>query len=252
MKITCHIRGIACQADLDRPIDLSIPLVPDAEGPNAYGAPVFRAEPVRAGSFVGDTRLGGSVNFMDVRLNPHGNGTHTECYGHIATERVAVNDCLKRYHFTARLLTLYPTRRESGDLVIEREQLTDIVVPGEVEAIILRTMPNGEEKARRQWTGTNPPYLDAGAVDWLVHCGVEHVLVDLPSVDREDDGGVLAAHHVWWGYPDHVRVGATITEMIYVPDFCRDGLYLLNLQIAPFVLDASPSKPLIYPLTVLP
>lgn len=252
MKITCDIKGIVYQAELDRPVDLSIPLIPDAHGPNAYGAPLFRAEPVRAGSFVGDTRLGGSVNFMDVRLNPHGNGTHTECYGHIARERVAVNDCLKKFHFTARLLTLYPVRQDSGDLVIRREQLTGIVVHDEVEAVIIRTMPNGEEKSRRQWTGTNPPYLEVAAVDWLVSCGVQHVLVDLPSVDREEDGGVLAAHHTWWSLSDHVRAGATITEMIFVPDFCQDGLYLLNLQIAPFVLDASPSKPVIYPLTVLP
>lgn len=252
MKITCDIKGMTYQADLDQPADLSIPLIPDAEGPNAYGAPLFRVEPVRVGSFVGDTRLGGSVNFMDVRINPHGNGTHTECYGHIAKERVAVNDCLRRYHFTARLLTVYPTREDNGDLVIRKVQLEDSVVPGEVEAILIRTMPNGIEKKRRQWTGTNPAYLDASAVEWLVHCGVHHVLVDLPSVDREEDGGVLAAHHAWWGYPDQLREEATITEMIYVPDSCRDGLYLLNLQIAPFVLDASPSKPVIYPLTVLP
>jgi hypothetical protein len=41
------------------------------------------------------------------------------------------------------------------------------------------------------------------------------------------------------------RLEATITEMIYVPDNV-DGSYLLNLQIASFENDASPSKPVLY------
>jgi hypothetical protein len=34
--------------------------------------------------------------------------------------------------------------------------------------------------------------------------------------------------------------------MIYVPDEISDGEYLLNLQIAPFVSDASPSRPVLF------
>ena len=39
---------------------------------------------------------------------------------------------------------------------------------------------------------------------------------------------------------------ATITEMIFVQDAIEDGTYLLNLQIASFENDASPSKPILY------
>ena len=42
--------------------------------------------PVVAGDFVGSTASGGPVNFFNIRVNPHGNGTHTECVGHIARE----------------------------------------------------------------------------------------------------------------------------------------------------------------------
>ena len=38
----------------------------------------------------------------------------------------------------------------------------------------------------------------------------------------------------------------TITEMIYVPNIIEDGIYMLNLQIAAFVSDATPSRPIIY------
>jgi len=41
------------------------------------------------------------------------------------------------------------------------------------------------------------------------------------------------------------RIDSTITELIYVPNEVLDGAYLLNLQIAPFESDASPSRPLL-------
>jgi hypothetical protein len=84
--------------------------------------------------------------------------------------------------------------------------------------------------------------------------GIKHLLIDLPSVDREEDGGRLAAHKAFWNVLDttnlnpEARVDCTITEMIYVNDAILDGSYVLNLQIASFENDASPSKPLLYAL----
>ena len=34
--------------------------------------------------------------------------------------------------------------------------------------------------------------------------------------------------------------------MIFVSDDVKDGEYLLNLQFAPFVADAAPSRPILY------
>ena len=91
--------------DLSEPLDISIPLRPGVKGVNAWYAPQFAAEPVVAGSFVGSTLKGGSVNFMNVSLNPHGNGTHTECVGHISTEPYTINQCLKTFFFSAELIS---------------------------------------------------------------------------------------------------------------------------------------------------
>lgn len=239
------------RADLRQPVDISIPLVPDAPVPNAYYAPPFRIDPVRMGTFVGDTRQGGAVNYVNVYLNPHGNGTHTECYGHIALERVSLHHCLRQFHFTARLISLLPVRQESGDLVIQADQLIEAIGDSRVEALVIRTLPNHPDKASRAWSGTNPPYLDPEGIGFLVAAGVRHLLIDLPSIDREEDGGKLSAHHIWWGYPDAIRKDATITEMIFVPEEQKDGLYLLNIQIPSFVLDAGPSKPVLYPLITI-
>ena len=76
--------------------------------------------------------------------------------------------------------------------------------------------------------------------------GIDHLLIDLPSVDREQDNGQLLAHHAFWNYPEQTRLQSTITEFIYVPNEVADGMYLLNMQIAPFENDASPSKPVLY------
>src|SRR5690606_17094599 len=103
--------------------------------------------------------------------------------------------------------------------------------------------PNDGHKLHTNYSGANPPYLDHAAVEYLVECGVEHLLLDLPSVDREEDGGKLLAHKAFWKYPDTVAAGrqsCTITELIFVDAAIKDGLYLLNLQIASFELDVSP------------
>lgn len=100
-----------------------------------------------------------------------------------------------------------------------------------------------------------PPFISMDAMRYIVSLGVEHLLIDLPSVDRLFDDGELNAHHIFWnmkpgghGVEEDSKINRTITEMIYVDDQISDGSYLLNLQIAPFVSDASPSRPLLFPL----
>ena len=237
------------QADLNKPLDISIPLKEGSETVNCFYAPYMEAEPVVAGSFIGSTAKGGPVNFLNLRINPHGNGTHTECVGHIAKEQFFINRALKKFHFLAKLGSVFPTRTEEGDRVIFKEQLEGWLEPGEVEALVIRTLPNDPDKLRRHYSGTNPPYLHHEAVEYLVDLGIRHLLIDLPSVDREEDGGKLLAHRAFWKYPGVVEAGrdeCTITELIYVPNEIKDGLYLLQIQIASLEIDASPSKPVLY------
>jgi kynurenine formamidase len=115
------------------------------------------------------------------------------------------------------------------------------------EALVLRTLPQGDAEPR-DWTDTNPPYLQSTACAWLRSIGVKHLLLDLPSVDREEDGGVLAAHHAFWDFPNTVDLERTITELIHVPAEVRDGDHLLELQVVHFMNDAAPSRPLLYAL----
>jgi len=232
-------------ADLTKGVDISIPFRTDPNATSAWYVGPIRIEPVRIGDWVGSVKAGSSVNFQDVTFNPHGNGTHTECVGHIAQEIHSVNQHLKRWFFECRLITVSP-QQKGEDKVIMLEDIKTTLVNDCPEAIIIRTLPNSNQKLHLNYSNTNPTYLEASAAEWLRDQGVEHLLIDLPSVDREEDGGALAAHKAFWNYPTAPRMQATITELVYVPSQIEDGHYLLNLQVAPIENDASPSRPVLY------
>ncbi|GJM33154.1 MAG: arylformamidase [Saprospiraceae bacterium] len=248
MQAIIQHKNQAYRLQLDQPLDISIPLQEGTDVVNCFYAPMLETNPVIAGDFIGSTAKGGLINFMNVRINPHGNGTHTECVGHIAKEPYSINQSLENFHFIAKLVSLYPQRIDNGDRVITLEQIKAVFDPGETEVIIIRTLPNDDSKLRRNYSGTNPPYMHHEAVHYLVDGGIKHLLLDLPSVDREDDGGKLLSHRAFWKYPDQVRTNCTISELIFVNNVIVDGLYLLNLQIASFEIDVSPSKPVLYRL----
>jgi arylformamidase len=248
VKITINFNNNPLTADLNQPIDISIPLKEGMETVNCFWATYMDVAPVRMGSFVGSTQEGGNVNFKTVKFTPHGNGTHTECVGHISKEIYTINQSLKQFHFASQLISVYPQKQENGDRVITKDQLEGELIEG-IQAIVIRTQPNDDLKLRTNYSGTNPPFIHHEAVEYLVNHGIEHLLIDLPSVDREEDEGKLLAHKAFWKYPENTRVNATITELIYVDNKVKDGLYLLNIQIASFELDASPSKPVLYKMS---
>ncbi|MCH2192890.1 cyclase family protein [Kordia sp.] len=233
------------QIDLSKPLDISIPLRASKDNVNAWylGAP--KIEPVRLDNWVGSVKEGGNVNFNNIYFNPHSHGTHTECVGHITQEVYSVNQNLTQFFFYAELITVVPEKK-GDDFVISKKQLQMNIGNKKREAIVLRTLPNFDEKKQRQYSNTNPPYLEEAAAIYLREKGIKHLLLDLPSVDKEKDGGELLAHNAFWNTSGNIRMDATITEFIYVANTIEDGAYYINIQIAPFENDATPSKPILY------
>ena len=216
-------------------------------------APEVKMVPFQAGDFIGSVRAGAPVNYYNVFFNPHGNGTHTECRGHITRRVHSINQTLKKHHFLARLISVKPIRQGKEDLVITEKMIKrQLSGKDSTAALVIRTRPNRFSKLTKDYTDTNPPYLTDKAMQYLVDQKVQHLLIDLPSVDREVDGGKLSAHHLFWGMGpvrDPSRKSCTITELIYVGDHVEDGLYLLNLQTAPIELDATPSRPVLFAIS---
>lgn len=254
MKAILNLDGQYYELDLAQPIDISMSLSGTEGNPVAWYLDKPQIEPVRMGDWIGSVSQGqSSTNFNTIVFNPHAHGTHTECLGHITRDFYSVNQQLKQFVFLAQLLTVNPVVR-GEDRVITRAQIESSIQKRRQKALIIRTLPNEESKMHRNYSHTNPPYLEAEAAAFLRECGIEHLLVDLPSVDKEKDEGKLLAHKSFWNVRDvdrlndDARLGATITELIYVPDEVPDDFYALNLQIASFENDASPSKPVLYRL----
>ena len=252
------------EIDLSKPIDISIPLTNTNENPIAWYIEKPVIEPVVFGDWIGKVSEGkSSTNFNNIFFNPHGHGTHTECLGHITNDFYSINQSLKQFFFFAKLITVEP-EKIGDDLVITKEQiltaLNGISVSPEAsgslsmtnDALIIRTFPNQKDKKSRKYSNSNPPYLSEEAAIFIRESEIQHLLIDLPSVDKEHDEGKLLAHKAFWNVKDtynlnnDARFEATITEMIFVPNEIEDGNYLLNLQIASFENDASPSKPVLY------
>lgn len=239
---TATINGHTITFDLAAPIDLSIPITVD-QPVQAFFLPKATFEPFRAGTFVGSVEEGGPVRCDIVTLAPHGNGTHTECVGHIAGRGYSLVRALQQQIFPARLVTVEISPRGC----VERSMLEQSWDTWGEQALILRTLPNPVSKRTAMWSGGNPPYVHPDAMHLIVERGVEHLLVDLPSVDPEEDAGALTAHRIYWNYPAAPRTSATITELIYVDATIADGRYLVDVNAAPFDGDAAPSRPMIYP-----
>ena len=123
-------------------------------------------------------------------------------------------------------------------------------------ALIIRTLPNAPTKQYQDYSDSTPPYLTREAASLLVERGIEHLVVDLPSIDRSHDEGRLTAHRIFFGLPpgsvtlaQATRARATVTELAFIPDTTPDGAYLLELQVPALGGDAVPSRPLLYRLT---
>jgi arylformamidase len=235
------------KVDLSKPIDISIPMTGKANDPLAWYVDPIKIEAVKTPNFIGEVKQGAPVNFRNIFFNPHGNATHTESVGHITKELNPVNKLITQYFFMAELISVQP-ENSNGDFVITQAQFAEYLAenPHQCEAVIIRTLPNTTDKLHKNYSNTNPPYLSKEAAEYLRTCGFKHLLIDLPSVDREEDGGKLEAHRAFWNYPENPRYDCSITELIYVPDSVADGRYFLNISFPNFENDASPSRPLLF------
>ena len=254
MKVTATINNQLYEANLNNPVDLSLP-TRTHNGFTAWYVDPVTIEPVKGEGFIGSVREGCVVNFFDMNINPHGNTTHTECVGHISKEKEDVNSVVGRFHFKSQIITITPKKlakdfskwQRKGDLVFDKEAIKGTLITG-VEAVILRTQTDFDSLFTKQYNNTNWPYLLPDLTSFLRNSGVKHLLIDQPSVDREQDGGELHAHKAFWDYPNSKDLERTITEFIAVPPKIKDGLFLLNLSFANFCNDASPSRPVVFKL----
>lgn len=267
MKARIQLQGGEVLTELSQPIDIAINLDFSAAQPRHFGAPSAGTRPLCVPGFSGSVAQGASCNCNVITLIPHCNGTHTECVGHLTIERLDACRQVPPGLLPALLLSVEPVDAHNtaettdpapqpGDKLITRRAIEHNwpkVLQFEPQAVVIRTFPNDTGKLGRDYSDSTPPYLTREAAEFLVARRIEHLVVDLPSIDRAHDEGRLTTHRVFFGLPRgskslHTagRPGATVTELAFIPDEVADGPYLLQIQVPAIGGDAVPSRPLLY------
>ena len=251
--------------------------------PNHFSANAAQATPMQAGGFVGDTKQGGSCNVNELTINPHCNGTHTESIAHICDfsmdDIIEKNGNSKNSALTLAQLSLpalmpcvvisitpelaiksgdnYSPEFYDHDLIISRSALKQALASyhdEQLQALVIRSLPNTSNKRQQAYNSDNQPaFFSREAILYLNERGVEHLVVDLPSIDRLHDEGLMTCHHLFWQVDEgshqvneHSLVDKTITEMAFIADEVNDGFYFINIQTPAFNNDAAPSRPVLF------
>jgi arylformamidase len=247
--------------DFQRAVSLALPLAFDAPQPQHFGAPGATSEPFRGDGFEGTVARGASCNCRRVTLIPHCNGTHTESASHLTLQQRPLHEFLPTGPLPALLLSVPPidafaSNEDSdplplaGDRLVTRAALLtawrvhDACRP---PVLLLRTGTT--------WQDAAPPFISRQLMHELAARGVEHLVTDLPSVDRLQDAGRLTAHRIFFGLPAGStdlaaarRAGCSITELARFPAQLADGPCAVQIQIPDWQGDAVPSRPLYLPL----
>jgi arylformamidase len=244
--------------NFDAAVSLALPLDFSQDHPRHFGAPLATSTPYRSGRFEGLVARGASCNCQRITLIPHCNGTHTESASHLTIAQRPLYEILPTGPITALLLTVSPQQlmqtsedslpapQEADRLITRDGLLAAWQAAGAPRALLLRTGTS--------WNDAAPPFLSRQLAQELVARGIEHLVTDLPSVDRLEDDGRLTAHRIFFGLPPKstdlaqaTRAQCTITELAAFPAELPDGPCAVQLQIPAFSGDAVPSRPLYLP-----
>lgn len=254
--------GLVYRADLAAGIDLALPVDFNDRNPSFYDLPQPRLTAVEGGGFIGDTARGGSCNCSTLELTPHGSMTHTESAAHLDSNEATIAEAAPKQLLICQLVSVpiqlfggsdesYNGFEADEDWVVSAAALNAHWPRRQgAQALVIRTLPD-EGKARRNYKEQPAPYLTHEAVELIAARGIDHLVLDLPSLDRHEDGGSLPNHRIFWQLPLGGRAAAdqrTVTELALIPKGVQDGLYLLDLQVPRMLCDAAPSRPLLFPL----
>lgn len=287
MMITIELSAERYQLDITKPLSLAIPvefilqknITSDKTEiqPNHFSANLASSKPMQAGPFIGDTEQGGSCNVNELTINPHCNGTHTETIAHICDLNHPYSKNIAEISHSPLMPCVlisiepkpikntnesYTPALQKEDLLITRSALESLLANYsdiQLQCLVVRTLPNENNKCCQVYSQSNqPPFFSREAVNYLNTRGVEHLVLDIPSLDRLHDDGLLTCHHLFWQVEEGSHqangkslVNKTITEMAYINNQLSDGFYFINIKVPLFITDAAPSNPVLYSCKII-
>ena len=247
--------------DTDNYADISIPFDFKGNQPNFYNVNKASIEYLKIDKKVLSVKSGSNINVHNIEMNIHCNGTHTECISHILDNDRSIYSCINNIFIPAELISIKPklfnktndsyhVNVNNDEYVIDSKSINSFNIEN-IQSMIIRTMPNKISKKYYNYSKNTAPFLTNDAIDLIKSINVEHLVVDLPSIDKKDDNGILGNHRIFWGKDtnlDNLNCNSkkTITELAYISNEIKDGFYFLSIQIPRFKLDAAPSRCLLY------
>ena len=285
IKISIELQNASYQISIEKSWSLAIPVNfnQPSQQPNHFSANAALSCPMQAGGFIGDTKQGGSCNVNELTINPHCNGTHTESIAHICDFSMD-NIIEEAGQCKSRALTLaqhslpalmpcavisitpklaiksgenYSPEFDVDDLIISCSALKQTLASyhdEQLQVLVIRTLPNTSNKRQQAYNSDNQPvFFSREAILYLNERGVEHLVVDVPSIDRLHDDGLMTCHHLFWQVDEgshqvneNSLINKTITEMAFIGDEVDDDFYFINIQTPAFHNDAAPSRPVLF------
>ena len=266
MKIKISHHKSNYEIDTNQLVDLSIPYNFNGKQPNFYDVEMGKLSPLKTGDNSWSVADGAGCNVPEISMNIHCSGTHTESAGHLLKNSGDIGSILKDGFLPSILITVSPDLFRNTDenyhcdvngneIIITARSIKNELnkyLHQNSQALIIRSLPNPEEKRFLRFNESPPPFFTNEALMYIYGLGIKHLIVDLPSVDRMSDNSILGNHRLFWGDGLNAKCEVdpksekTITELAYIPNSVEDGFYFLNIQIPHFVCDAAPSRPLLY------
>ena len=253
------IEGYNYKINLNKPNDISIPIDSIKKGPSFYDENPVKINYYKSNDKEWSVKEEAPCNIPIINLNIHCGSTHTECRSHITKEELSVTDCVSNSFTPCYLISIKPSNNIKDDSYHYKIDKNDLMITRDVlyqklkninnqfiKSLIIRTLPNSKTQLTKNYNTNNNAFLSNEAICYLKSIGVKNLIVDLPSIDRYDDGGLLGNHKIFWDINKKECNNNTITELAYINDKIKDGEYLLSLNIMNLKLDASPSRPIIY------
>jgi len=199
--------------DTSQSVDLSIPYHFNGPQPNFYDVGMGALSPLKRGPYSWSVAEGAGCNVPEISMNIHCSGTHTECVGHLLEDTGDIGSLLTYPFISAVLITVEPeTYGDCTDRyhcsVNENEKVISLerfiikykeFISSEPNALIIRTNPNQPSKRFIKYSENPPPFFTNDAMSIIYDTGINHLIVDLPSVDRMSDDGILGNHRIFWG-----------------------------------------------------
>ena len=205
--------------------------------PNAFDLTKFSQTAFQNQFFTGDTGKGGSCNVNILNFTPH-NLTHIETPMHLKKEGIGLDE-IPRSNLMGVSYLVDLSNISFKDNCVKKEHIEQLDLLKDIKILIVKTKYS-ELDQYFDFSNTNPIHFDPKFMEWLTENfpNIKLLITDLPSIDKENDGGKLLGHKNYFNFNEHERGDKkAIVELAYCKGV-ESGIYYTILTPSKIDTDA--------------